>query len=99
MQPTNTIGVNVVECLSMTACAAAVGYSPVEWLKIFQRWRFTFLRRIAQVFVEAAVGSAPCRFIDLLQPLAEPFAHQRMGIERVRRRDVYWRQQPRGAQA
>ena len=45
------------------------------------------------------MGCAPSLRIRFFQPLAEPLAHQRMGVKRIRRRGVLRRQQPHVAQA
>ena len=48
---------------------------------------------------QPAMGGAPNVWFGVLQPLAEPLAHQRMGVEHVGRRRVRRRQQPHIAQA
>ena len=63
-----------------------------------QRRFVSLLRRIAQMLVEPAVRLLPCSFVAFAQSLAEPFARERMRIERARRTRVLRRQQPYVAQ-
>jgi hypothetical protein len=52
----------------------------VQWRKALVRRVCVFLDRIAQVLIEPAVRGAPSLRVRLLQPLAEPLAHQQMGV-------------------
>src|ERR1700730_161261 len=51
------------------------------------------------MLIEPTMGGAPCIRLRLHQALAKPFAHQRMGVERVGRPGVLWRQTPHLTQA
>src|SRR5205823_9144684 len=93
-QSANAIDVDIIERLLVAAGAAAVGYGLVEGCEIFERWCLAFRGRVAQVLVAPVMGRLPCRFVRLPQPLAEPLAHQRMGIQRVGSCRVGRRQQP-----
>ena len=95
----NAVRIDFVQRLLVTPGAAAVGDGVIERREVGERWRFAFVRRIAQMVVEAAVRVFPRRFVGPPQPFAEPFAHQRMGVERFGIGRVDRRQQPRLAQA
>ena len=82
----------------MPSSAATIGDRMVERGEIGEPRRFTFACRIAQMVVEAAVRGFPRRFVGLPQPVAEPFAHQWMGVERFGIGRINRRQQPRLAQ-
>ena len=86
LPPADAVCVNLIERLLVPPGAAAVGDSLVERREVFERRRLAFLGRVAQVLVEPAMGGIPCRLVHRLQPLAEPLAHQRMGVERIGRR-------------
>jgi hypothetical protein len=83
--PADAIRVNVVQRLLMAAGAAAMGDGLVERRKVFERRRFAFSGRVAQMLEQPAVRRLPCSFVCRLESLAEPLAYQRMGIERVGR--------------
>ena len=91
--------IDLVQRLLVSPGAAAVGDGVIERREIGERRRRAFVGRVAQMVVEAAVRRLPRRFVRLLQPFAEPFAHQRMGVERFRIGRVERRQQPHFAQA
>src|SRR4051812_19532439 len=65
---------------------------------IFERWRFTLLGRVAQMFVEPAVSGSPCSLIRPPHPCAEPLANKRMRVERVGCGGIRWYYQPPLAQ-
>jgi hypothetical protein len=77
----------------MTRGAAAMGDGVIELREIGERRPLALARRIAQMIVEAAVRFFPRRLVRLPQSLTEPFAHQRMRVERFRIGRIYRRQQ------
>ena len=82
----------------MSPGAAAVGDGVIERREIGECRRLAFVGRVAQMVVEEAVRGLPCGFVGPPQPVAEPFAHQRMGVERLRVKFVDGREQAHFAQ-
>src|SRR5277367_6116153 len=78
----NAVLVNLVQRVLVPPGGAAVGDRIVERSEGGEGRFVSFLRGIAQMFVEPAMRGFPCRRVGPSQLLAEPFAHQRMGIER-----------------
>ena len=83
----------------MPPCPAAVGDGVIEGSEVGERRRWAFLCRVAQMLVEPAMRRLPRRLIRRSEPLAEPFAHQRVGVERIGTGWIDRRQQPHVAQA
>ncbi len=83
----------------MPPSATAMRDGVIERSEIGERRRLAFAGRVAKMVVEQAVRRLPRCFVRLLQPVAEPFAHQRMGVERIGVGRIDRRQQPHLAQA
>src|SRR4051794_15878012 len=78
----------------MPSGPAAVDDGMIERREVGEGRRLAFARRVTQMVIEAAMRGLPRRFVYGPEPLAEPLAHQRMGVERFRIGWICWRQQP-----
>ena len=75
-----------------------MGDRVIERREIGKRRRLALVGRIPQMVIEPAMRGFPRGFVGLLQPIAEPLTHERMGVDRFRIARVARCQQPHLAQ-